>query len=83
LLISRTRVASGESAKDQLASTKAALKQLSEAAEAATAKCDRAELEVAEANLHRQQQMLKLGVAGKSDMDRAEEKLTELKAQKH
>ena len=68
-------VASGESAKDQLAITKAALKQLSEAAEAATAKRERAELEAAEANLHRQQQLLKLGVAGKSDVDRAEEKL--------
>jgi multidrug resistance efflux pump len=76
-------VASGESAKDQLASAKAALKQLSEAAEAATAKRDRAELEAAEANVRRQQQLLKLGVAGKSDVDRAEEKLAELKAQKN
>ena len=76
-------VASGESAKDQLASAKAALKQLSEAAETATAKRERAELEAAEANLHRQQQLLKLGVAGKSDLDRAEEKLAELKAQKN
>jgi multidrug resistance efflux pump len=76
-------VASDESAKDQLASAKAALKQLSEAAEAATAKCERAELEAAEANVRRQQQLLKLGVAGKSDVDRAEEKLAELKAQKN
>jgi multidrug resistance efflux pump len=76
-------VASGESAKDQLASTKAALKQLSEATEAAKAKRERAELEIAEANVRRQQQLLKLGVAGKSDVDRAEEKLAELKAQKH
>ena len=76
-------VTSGESAKDQLATAKAALKQLSEAAEAAKAKRERAELEIAEANLHRQQQLLKLGVAGKSDVDRAEEKLAELNAQKH
>jgi multidrug resistance efflux pump len=76
-------VASGESAKDQLAITKAAVKQLSEAAEAATAKRERAELEAAEANLHRQQQLLKLGLAGKPDLDRAEEKLAELNAQKH
>jgi multidrug resistance efflux pump len=73
----------GESAKDQLASAKAALKQLSEAVEAATAKRERAELEAAEANVRRQQQLLKLGVAGKSDVDRAEEKLAELKAQKN
>jgi multidrug resistance efflux pump len=76
-------VASGESTKDQLASAKAALKELSEAAEAATAKRERAELEAAEANVRRQQQLLKLGVAGKSDVDHAEEKLAELKAQKH
>src|SRR4029453_6873091 len=40
----------GESAKDQLASAKATLKQLSEATEAAKAKRERAELEAAEAN---------------------------------
>jgi multidrug resistance efflux pump len=76
-------VATGESAKDQLASAKAALKQLNEAAEAATAKRQRAELEAAEANVRRQQALLKRGVAGKSDVDRAEEKLGELKAQKN
>jgi multidrug resistance efflux pump len=76
-------VASDQSAKDQLATAKAALKQLSEAAEAAMAKRERAELEAAEANVHRQQQLLKLGVAAKSDVDRAEEKLAELKAQKN
>jgi hypothetical protein len=76
-------VPSGESANNQLASAKAALKQLSEAAETATAKRERAQLEAAEANLHRQQQLLKIGVAGRSDLDRAEEKLAELKAQEH
>ena len=76
-------VASGERAKDQLASAKTALTHLSEAAEAATAKRERAELEAAKANLHRQQQLLKLGIAGKSDVDHAEEKLSELKAQKN
>ena len=76
-------VAVGESTKDELASAQAALEQLSEAAEAATAKRERAELEAAEANVRRQQQLLKLGVAGKSDVDQAEEKLTELKARKH
>jgi multidrug resistance efflux pump len=73
----------GESAKDQLASAKAALKQLSEAAEAARAKRERAELEAAEANVRRQQQLLKLGLAAQSDVDGAEEKLAELKAQKN
>ena len=76
-------VVAGQSAKDQLASAKADLKQLSEAAESATAKRQRAELEAAEANVRRQQELLKRGVAGKSDVDRAEEKLAELKAQKN
>ena len=76
-------VASGESAKDQLASAKAALKQLSEAMKAAKAKRERAELEAAEANVRRQQQLLKLGLAAQSDVDGAEEKLAELKAQKN
>jgi multidrug resistance efflux pump len=73
----------GESAKDQLAGAKAALKQLSEATATATAKRERAELEAAEANVRRQQQLLKLGVAAQSDVDGAEEKLAELKAQKN
>jgi multidrug resistance efflux pump len=78
-----SHVAAGENAKDQLATANAALKQLNEAAEAATAKRERAELEVAETNLRRQQQLLKGGVAAKSDVDRAEEKLAELKAQQN
>lgn len=76
-------VATGESGKDQLASAKAALKQLGEATEAATAKRHRAELEIAEANVRRQEALLKRGVAGKADVDRAEEKLGEVKAQQN
>ena len=79
----QSNVGSGESAKDQLASAKAALKQLSEAMKAAKAKRERAELEAAEANVRRQQQMLKLGVAAQSDVKSAEEKLAERKAQKN
>jgi len=73
-------IASGESTKDELAH---AITQVREAAEAATAKRERAELAAAEANVHRQQELLKLGLAAKEDVDRAEEKLTELKAQKN
>jgi multidrug resistance efflux pump len=76
-------VASGESAHDQLANAKANLKQLSDATEAAKAKRLRAELEIAEANVGRQRQLLKLGVAGKLDVELAEERVAELKAQKH
>ena len=71
----------GEITRDELESMKTALAQLTEAAQVATAKRERAELEAAEANLRRQQKLLKLGIAGKSDVDRAEEKLAELKAQ--
>ena len=75
-------VASGENAKDELAQARADLAQLTEAAEIATAKRERAELEAAELNLRRQQKLLKLGVARESDVTRAEEKLAELRAPK-
>ena len=77
----QSAAASDENAKNQLTSAEAALKQLGEAAEAAKAKRNRAELEAAEANLRRQQQLLKRGIVAKSDVDRAEEKLAELHAQ--
>jgi len=76
-----SQFATGEITRDELESMKTALAQLTEAAQVATAKRERAELEAAEANLRRQQKLLKLGIAGKSDVDRAEEKLAELKAQ--
>jgi len=46
------------------------------------AKRESAELESAEANLRRQQKLLKLGSARKSDVTNAEEKIAELKAPK-
>jgi len=74
-----SRVAFGENAKDDLANARATLAQLTEAAQIATAKRERAELEAAEANLRRQQKLLKLGAANESDVSRAEEKLADLK----
>jgi uncharacterized protein YydD (DUF2326 family) len=76
-------VASGENAKDELAQARADLAQLTEAAEIASSKRERAELEAAELNLRRQQKLLKLGVARESDVTRAEEKLAELRSQKN
>jgi hypothetical protein len=76
------RVASGESTKQELDVAKAALAQSVVAAEAALAKRESAEVESAEANLRRQQRLLKLGSAHKSDVINAEEKLAELKAPK-
>jgi hypothetical protein len=78
-----SQLATGEITRDELESMKTALTQLTEAAQAATAKRERSELEAAEANLRRQQKLLKLGIGQKSDVTRAEEKLAELKAQKN
>ena len=78
-----SQLATGEITRDELESMKTALAQLTETAQAATAKRERAELEAAEANLRRQQKLLKLGIVGKSDVIRAEEKLAELKGQKN
>ena len=78
-----SQLAAGEITRDELESIKTALAQLTEVAQAATTKRQRAELEFAEANLRRQQKLLKLGIAGKSDVIQAEEKLAELKAQKN
>jgi hypothetical protein len=76
-----SQLATGEITRDELESMKTALAQLIEAAQVAAAKRERAELEVAEANLRRQQKLLRLGIGQKSDVTHAEEKLAELKAQ--
>jgi hypothetical protein len=60
-------------------STKAELARLSEAAQAAAAKRDHAEIEAAEANLRRQQRLFAVGTGRKSDVAKAEQKLAELK----
>ena len=78
-----SQLATGEITRDELESMKTALAQLTEAAQAATAKREHAELETAEANLRRQQKLLKLGIGQKSDVTRAEEEIAELKAQKN
>jgi hypothetical protein len=77
-----SQVAAGESNRDDLEAAKAALAQVTEAAQIAAAKRARAELDFAEANLRRQQKLLDLGSAQKSDVTRAEQKLAELKASK-
>ena len=76
-----SQVAAGEITKDELEAVKTVLSQLTETAQVAAAKRERAELEAAEANLRRQQKLLKLGIAQKSDVTDAQEKLAQLKAQ--
>ncbi len=78
-----SRVASGEATKQELEVAKTVLAQLIEAEQKAVAKRESAELEFAEANLRRQQRLLKLGSAHKSDVSNAEEKLAELKTPKN
>lgn len=78
-----SRVASGETTKQELEVAKTALAQLIDAEQKAVAKRESAELEFAEANLRRQQRLLQLGSAHKSDVTNAEEKLAELKAPKN
>ena len=78
-----TRVASGETTKQELEVAKTALAELIEAEQKAVTKRETAELEFAEANLRRQQRLLKLGSAHKSDVTNAEEKLAELKGPKN
>jgi multidrug resistance efflux pump len=82
LAAQESQLAAGESTKDELEAAKAALVQLAEAAQIAAAKRERAELEAAEANVRRQEKLLHLGSAHKSDVNRAQEKLAELKAPK-
>jgi multidrug resistance efflux pump len=77
------RVACGETTKQELDVAKAALAQLIEAEQKAIAKREGAELESAEANLRRQQRLLQLGSAHKSDVTNAEEKLAELRTPKN
>jgi hypothetical protein len=76
-------VASGETTKPELEVAKTVLAQMIEAEQKAVAKRESAELESAEANLRRQQRLLKLGSAHKSDVSNAEEKLAELKGPKN
>jgi multidrug resistance efflux pump len=77
-----SRVTTGEATKQELEVAKTALAQLIEAEQKAVTKRESAEVEFAEANLRRQQRLLKLGSAHKSDVTNAEEKLAELKAPK-
>jgi hypothetical protein len=78
-----SQVAAGERTKDELEAAKTALAQSAAAAELASQKRERAELDFAEANLRRQEKLLRLGSAQKADVTRAQEKLAELKATKN
>jgi hypothetical protein len=79
----RSRVDAGEISKAQLVDLEAAVTRATEAAQAATAKREQAELAAAEANVQRQKKLVALGSARKSDIARAEEKLAEMREPKN
>jgi hypothetical protein len=76
-------MAAKEITKEDFKEIETALARAISAAHAAATHRDQAELEAAESNLRRQQQLLSLGSGRKSEVARAEQKLAELKAQKN
>jgi hypothetical protein len=83
MLEKEKRLSAGEIAKTDITPTETGLALAIEAAHAATNKRERAEMDAAEANLHRQEKLLALGSARKSDVQRAVQKLAEIKASKN
>jgi len=83
MLAKEKQLSAGEITRAEIAQTETGLAHAIEAAHAATAKREQAELDAAEANVHRQEKLLALGSARKSDVERAVQKLTELKSQKN
>ena len=82
MLKKEKQLSAGEIAKTDVTPTETSLALAIEAAHAATAKREQAEMDAAEANVHRQEKLLALGSARKSDVQRAAQKLAELKAVK-
>ena len=83
MLKKERQLTAGEIAKTETAQTESRLALAIEAAHAATTKREQAEIGAAEANVHRQEKLLALGSARKSDVERAVQKLAELKALKN
>jgi hypothetical protein len=79
----QSRVVANGISKTDIAQAGSALARATESAHASAAKLAQAELEAAETNLRRQQKLLALGSARKSDVSRAAEKLAGLKAPKN
>jgi hypothetical protein len=77
------QLTAGEIAKTDTTPTETRLALAIEAAHAASAKREQVEIDAAEANVHRQEKLLALGSARKSDVARAIQKLAELKAPKN
>ena len=74
----KARFLAGQVSQPEVDAATTAMTQAAAAAQAAGAKYHRAQLDAAELNLRRQQKLLKLGSAHKSDVARAEDKLAQL-----
>jgi len=83
MLAKDTQLSAGEIAKTDVTPTESNLALAIAAAHAASARRQQADVEAAEANIHRQEKLLALGSARKSDVERAVRKLTELRSQKN
>ena len=77
------QLSSGEIAKADVSPVENNLALAIAAAHSASAKRDQADIDAAEANVHRQEKLLALHSARKSDVARAEQKLADLKAAKN
>ena len=76
------QLSSGQVAKTDVTPAENNLALAIQATHAAHAKSDQADIDAAEANVHRQEKLLALGSARKKDLDRAVQKLEQLRAQK-
>jgi hypothetical protein len=77
------QVSAGAIAKTDISPAENNLALAIQAAHTAHAKSDQADIDAAEANVHRQEKLLALGSARKRDVERAVQKLAELKSQKN
>ena len=83
MLAKDKQVSAGEIAKNDVTPTENYLAIAIQAAHTANAKSAQADIDAAEANVHRQEKLLALGSARKKDVDRAMQKLADLKSQKN
>ena len=82
MLDKEKQLSAGEIAKSDMTQTESTLALAIEAAHAASMKRDQADITAAEVNVHRQEKLLALGSARKSDVERAIQKLTELESRR-
>jgi hypothetical protein len=77
------QLTTGEIAKTEVAPTENNLALAIQAAHSASSKREQADIDAAEANVHRQEKLLALGSARKKDVERAVQKLADLRAQRN